>query len=99
MSVVITAEGRLAVPHGEPGGAEKVEKLFNTMSAYSGRWAVSGEQVTFHVDVAWLPEWVGTDQVRQLKREGNRLTMRSTPMKSATTGKTSVYVLTWERVQ
>jgi hypothetical protein len=99
MSLVISAEGRVAAPHGEPGGAEKVEKLFNTMSAYAGRWAVSGDQVTFHVDVAWRPEWVGTDQVRQLKREGSRLTMRSTPMKSATTGKSSVYVLTWERVQ
>jgi hypothetical protein len=99
MSMVIAAEGRVAVPHGEPGGAEKVEKLFNTMTAYAGRWALSAEQVTFHVEVASRPEWVGTDQVRQLKREGNRLTMRSTPMKSATTGKSSVYVLTWERAQ
>jgi hypothetical protein len=98
MSMVITAEGRVAVPHGEPGGAEKMEKLFNTMAAYAGTWALDGEQVTFHVDVAWRPEWVGTDQVRQLKREGNRLIMRSTPMKSVTTGKSSAYVLTWERV-
>lgn len=56
--------------------------LFKSMIAYTGRVAFDGEDVVVtHVDGAWDPTWVGTEQARHFALEGNRLSLRSTPLR------------------
>lgn len=99
MTMVITAEGRAPVAHDDPALAEKSAKLLSTVTAYAGRYEVKERAIVFQVEVAWRPDWVGTEQRRELVLEGDRMILRTQPMRSATTGKESVYVLTWVRAR
>ena len=48
-------------------------ELLNTLVAYSGTYRLEGDKWTTNVDVAWNPEWVGTEQVRTFQVYGERL--------------------------
>ncbi len=98
MATVLTAEGREPAPPGSEGVVEKQAKLFRTMTAYTGTWSVTDGTFTVRVEVAGAPEWVGTDQKREFKLEGDTLRVRTQPMRSVSDGKTYVYVLTWRRL-
>jgi Lipocalin-like domain len=64
--------------------------------AYTGRYTVDGDTVTHHVEASLFPHWVGRPEVRHFCFEGNRLTLRTDPLK---TGRhTMVAQLLWERV-
>jgi hypothetical protein len=41
--------------------------------AYTGKYRLEGDKWITSVDVAWNPAWVGTEQSRNFKVEGNRL--------------------------
>ncbi len=71
--------------------------LHKYMYAYSGRYSVEGEKVVHHVDISWNESWTGTDQVRFVKLEGDKLTIKTAPAKNAITGLESTNVLIWER--
>ena len=73
---------------------EKAE-AYDTCIAYSGTYDVQGNQVIHHVEVCTFEDWVGTDLVRAVKLEGNRVTLTTppTPFGSGT----AVAVLVWER--
>jgi hypothetical protein len=45
------------------------------MVAYSGRYTIEGDKVVHHVDISWNESWTGTDQVRFLNLEGDKLTV------------------------
>jgi hypothetical protein len=47
--------------------------LLNTLVAYSGTYHVEGDKWITKVDVAWNPEWVGTEQSRSFKVDGDQL--------------------------
>jgi hypothetical protein len=65
---VITGEGR------KPAKTiEDRAELLNTLVAYTGMYRVEGDKWITKVDVAWNPEWVGTEQTRPFKVEGARL--------------------------
>lgn len=73
-----TPEGRVFfVLTGEARKAAKTDQeraeLLNTLVAYSGTYTVEGDKWTTNVEVAWNPEWVGTEQVRNFKLDGERL--------------------------
>src|SRR5207249_6818262 len=42
--------------------------LLNTLVAYTGTYRLEGDEWITNVDVAWNPEWVGTEQKRFFKR-------------------------------
>lgn len=65
---VLTGDGRKPAKTTE----EKAE-LLSTLVAYTGTYRVEGDKWTTKVEVAWNPEWVGTEQTRAFKIEGNRL--------------------------
>ncbi len=81
--VIFTPDGRamfLVTGDGRKP-AETVQEsadLLNTMIAYTGTHRVEGDKWITKVDVAWNPEWVGTEQARFFKVEGDRLQV-STP--------------------
>jgi hypothetical protein len=65
---VLTGEAR------KPAKTDKERAgLLSTIVAYSGTYRVDGDQWITKVEVAWNPEWVGTEQVRSFKVEGDRL--------------------------
>jgi hypothetical protein len=65
---VLTGDGR------KPGktDAEKAA-LLNTLVAYTGTYRVEDGKWITKVEVAWNPEWVGTEQVRPFVLDGNLL--------------------------
>jgi hypothetical protein len=57
--------------------AEERAELFTTLIAYTGTYRVEADKWTTRVEVSGIPEWVGTDQVRTLTVDGERLTVMS----------------------
>jgi hypothetical protein len=51
--------------------------LLNTLVAYTGTYRVEGDKWITKVEVAWNPEWVGSEQTRFFKLDGDRLRVLS----------------------
>jgi len=79
--VVQTAEGRKA-PHSD---AERAE-AFRSMLAYAGGYRVEGNTVVVTVEVAWDESWIGTEQVRNFRLDGDRLHIEAPPQAYANFG-------------
>ena len=56
---------------------EKRAKLLNTLVAYTGTYRVEGDKWITKVEVAWNPEWVGSEQTRFFKLDHDRLQVLS----------------------
>lgn len=65
---ILTGEARKPAKNDQERAA-----LLNTLVAYTGTYRVEGDKWTTKVEVAWNPEWVGTEQVRSFKLDGERL--------------------------
>jgi Lipocalin-like domain len=98
MLVVMTSEARQLVPSTDEKFVEKSSQLIFNMTAYAGKYEVRDSRVFHHVEVAWLPTWVGTDQPREYSFEGDSLSIRTQAIKNARDGREYVYVLVWTRV-
>jgi len=73
--------------------------LFRTLLAYAGTFSFDGNVVTHHVDISWNNNWTGTNQVRNVRLEGNRLYITTNVQPSPIDGKPSIGMLTWEKVE
>jgi hypothetical protein len=98
MSAIEVAEHRP-----KPADLSKLEdpdrvELFRTMLAYAGTFSFDGKVVIHHVDVSWNNNWTGTDQVRYVRLEGNRLYITTNVQPSPIDGKPTIGMLTWEKV-
>ena len=76
--VIFTPEGRVFfVLTGEGRKAAKTVQeradLLSSLVAYTGTYRLEGDQWITKVEVAWNPEWVGTEQRRFFKVDGKRL--------------------------
>jgi len=90
---LLTAEGRKV-----PSTAEDREVAFRSAVAYSGRYRVDGNKFVTKVDVAWNEAWVGTDQERFFRIEGDKLYIESPPTANLNRGGQKVRgILVWER--
>jgi hypothetical protein len=96
MMAVIEAEGRKT-----PATDEDRAALLNSLAAYSGTYRVEGDRWTTTVDVTWNPAWRGTEQVRNYKLAGDRLTVTSMWQPSLTIPGSPVTrgILVFERVK
>ncbi len=100
---IATRDGRwlaLATPDGRevPATDEQRAHAFRTMIAYSGRYRIEGNTITTKVEVAWNESWVGGDQVRVIRFEGDRLLIESPPMPHPNMyGKTMRVIVVWQR--
>ncbi len=76
--VIFTSEGR-AMYFIEKEGRKMAQTneeravLWQTMLAYTGIYRFEGDKFIVKVDASWNPAWMGTDQVRFYKLEGDRL--------------------------
>jgi hypothetical protein len=86
-----------------PGVTEKSEAKLPSRGiprdyiAYSGRYTVDGETVIHHVEVSLFPNWVGLAEVRRYAFEGDRLTLKTLPLRKGRS--TIVAQLTWQKVR
>ena len=74
MIAILSEVGRLPFGSRDFRGGTSEEALgaINSYISYSGRYEVDGDTVTHHVEMSLFPNWIGRDQVRNLKFvEGN----------------------------
>jgi len=95
MAGQVMRPGRARVELGE-GGAQQVRAAYLGYIAYFGRYEVAddGATVVHHVEGSLNPAWVGGQQVRMLRFDGDRLVLSADVVKA---GDTVTHVLTWEK--
>lgn len=100
MSAVIAAADRRinAASAGASSDAEQAQ-LFRESFGYAGTYTLTADGVVHHVDVASDPTWIGQDQVRTMRLEGNRLIVSAPPLRTAADPDARVLVLTWEKIE
>ena len=102
-------DGRMQVliVRGNRPKAESVEKLtdqqrtelFRSLTAYGGTYKFDGKSVEHHIDISWNEVWTGTTQIREVKKEGDRVILTTRPAPFAADGKMSVVTLEWEKLK
>jgi hypothetical protein len=102
MSVVIAAPDRPPLPD-DPAARTKADKAaaFDGAHAYAGTWTLLPGEIVHHVRVSALPNYEGTEQRRQLRLEGDLLTLTTPPGRAAhiAPGSGVVGRLTWRRAR
>jgi hypothetical protein len=93
--VTFTAEGRMQSVvcdgrHEMPPGQTR------DYSSYCGNYTFDGEQLVTRVDAASDPSRIGSDQVRGVRFEGERVVLTPPPRRAG--GKEEYRELTWERL-
>jgi hypothetical protein len=71
-------------------------EAFRTFIAYAGRYALDGDKVIHHVEIASIQDWVDTDLVRSIKFEGERIVL-ATPH-GLDGGRIQTFELIWQRL-
>ncbi len=90
---LMTAEGR-SVPQ---TNADRAAAL-KSMIAYTGRYRVENGQVITKVEAAWNEGWVGGEQVRNIRFDGDQLYIESPPMPHPNINdKTVRVIVVWQR--
>jgi hypothetical protein len=95
MSGQVMRPGRATVDRGD-GNAQQVRAAYMGYIAYFGTYEVAadGGSVTHHVQGSLNPAWVGGQQVRKLRFDGERLILSADVHKN---GGLVTHTLTWER--
>jgi hypothetical protein len=90
---LVTAEGRPV-----PKTDEERAQALKTMIAYTGRYRVEDGKVVTKVEAAWNEAWVGGEQTRFVRFEGDRLFIESPPMPHPNQNNRVVRVIViWDR--
>ena len=97
MMAIITRGGRQA-PAGKVANAAEAEALVRSLVAYGGTYECEGDKVIHHCDISWNQSFTGTDQVRTVTFEGDRLILSPPPSPDPTDGAMSIRRLTWKRL-
>lgn len=95
MAGQVMRPGRARVEIGD-GAAQQVRAAYVGYIAYFGTFAVAsdGTRVVHHVEGALNPSWIGGQQVRGLRFDGDRLVLSAEVVKN---GQTVTHMLTWEK--
>ena len=98
MTSLISYGGRrpLSFGGGTRSPQEEQAEAFNTFLAYAGRYTLSDDQVTHHVEISSIQNYANKDMVRGIKFESYRITLVTPPM--AVNGKIQTIELIWQRL-
>ena len=81
MSVLFMRRDRPRLPGDDylAASAEAKAAAFDGFAGYAGTWAYdeAARVVVHRIEVAWLPNWVGSEQRRNVDLVGDRLTLSS----------------------
>ncbi len=72
-------------------------QAFSTFSAYTGTYSINGNIVTHHIEIASIPNRVGTDLIRTFTLRENQVTLKTLPAMS--NGVSRVFELVWQRME
>ncbi len=104
--LIFTPEGRMTVLHtgeGRKGAATDQDRadLFKSMIAYTGMFRVLSDRWITKVDVAANPAWVGTEQTRFFRVDGDRLQETTPEMQWAACPEKGMvrFILIYERAK
>jgi len=99
MSVIITDDGRKPLSLSDRLAAPQEERAqaFSTLVAYAGTYTFTGDRVVHHVEIDALQNRVGSDQVRLVTLQGDRLTLKTPAILRG--GEQQVLELVWERTK
>ncbi len=90
--ILYTAEGYMNVaimaaerpPHAttdpQGGTVEERARSAKTYLSYAGTYEIGDGEIVHHVQVSLFPNWVGGEQRRFYKLDGDRLTLSTAPM-------------------
>ena len=73
--------------------------LFSSMTAYGGTYKYDGSTVEHHIDISWNEVWTGTTQIRDVKRDGDKLVYTTRPAPFSRDGRMIVGTNIWEKVK
>ena len=75
--VQIMATGRASYSGSDPFGGNPAEDgaAVKSQISYAGLYSFHGDHVVHHVTLASFPNWIGTDQVRKVAWQDDRLTL------------------------
>jgi hypothetical protein len=68
-----------------PQTKDEQSAAFRSMIAYTGRYRVEKDKFITTVDLAWNEAWVGTEQVRFWRVDGDKLGIITAPMPNPNT--------------
>jgi hypothetical protein len=100
---IATPEGRwLALMTAEnrpvPKTDEERAQALKSMIAYTGRYRIEDGKVITKVEAAWNEAWVGGEQVRAIRFDGDKLYIESPPMPHPNINNKVVRVIVeWQR--
>lgn len=75
---------------------EELAQAFTSFNAYAGTYSINGSTVTHHLEIASIPNRVGTNLTRTFALQENQVVLRTTPIES--NGAVQVFELVWERL-
>jgi len=81
------------------GGAhaqEEQAEAYKTFLAYGGRYTFNGDKVIHHVEISSIQNYVGRDLVRDIKFQGDQMTLVTPPTRI--NGKLQTVELVWQRL-
>lgn len=79
--------------------ADERAQAFSTNVAYSGTYDITPEGIMHHVEIANFQNWVGTDQFRFTVVEGDKLNVKTPPVKGPPDGKSKIMKLQFQRLE
>jgi hypothetical protein len=80
--VVVLGDGdrpRFGTDDPRSGTTEQRAAALGTCAAYAGRWRREGDEVVHDIELAWFPDWSGSQQRRRVSLDGERLALESPP--------------------
>lgn len=98
MSTLISYGGRKPLSIGSGSGEMQQEQAeaFKTFFAYAGHFRFTGDKMTHHVEISSIQNYVGKDLVRDVKLQGDRLTLTAPP--TLVNGRIQSVELIWQRL-
>jgi hypothetical protein len=78
-------------------GLEEQAEAFKTFLAYAGRYTLSGDKVTHHIEISSIQNYVDKDLVRSVKFQGDRIVLVTPP--TLVNGKVQTVAFIWQRLR
>ena len=106
--MTLTADGRIMAIFTDPSRKAPVQpkptdaealQLYQTMNAYAGTYKTEDDKLILYREIDARETFVGKEQVRFFKVDGDRLQYKSVPFVSGFDGKQIVSSLVWDRVK
>ena len=98
MLVLITHDGRPLPSRTDMTDKDRADQ-YRTLNAYGGTYTFHGDRIEHHIDIAVSESRVGSTEIREVKRDGNRLIYTTKPQPFSADGKMSVITLVWEKMK